>query len=617
MSNDQITRSAMQALWGHLPEQPYHWGPDRVAVVGRSPRTTSPLDLPEEWVAPQLRRLIRPFAQQRSGQPNTGPELEVIERQQYELVTVDELNADRFPNTFLCRSCGHFTRVNTGDAAPACPSGHGPMPQFQWAEVHNCGVLRELSAPRCTNGCAGPMQLQNWQQLSVGQWFWRCSKCRRRSDTGVIRFCTECRSGRASVERIPRTSVHYPQSLTVLNPPDRATYASLAGEDVRAAAAGQLIGAVPPGLEALRAAAGSGGDDALTKVKATIAALGLTEDDPMYGQLIARAQQQASSPPSWRGAVDGLGLDPETLEIVGDEALALARAAAAKPLTVDDLIASPPAASLVPTYHQYRQLFDRYHLQDVTLLRELPVAHIVAGYTRMSATCLQRTRSGDRPTWFKFFPNGRSDRFPMYGKRTTTEGLLVRIDPLKVIAWLVDSGVVPDPGVTDTAAAHRWLLSVCPPAVDVFNPPGHQITAAVLGLVHSMSHRLMKALAARCGLHIDSLAEYLFPSAASFLIYANTRSEFTLGGIEHVFRFDLADALEDLDADPRCVFDPPCRRSFGGACAACLHTSEVACERFNTMLDRNLLFGTLPAPVGTPAPVTATGGTTWRAFWTR
>ena len=36
--------------------------------------------------------------------------------------------------------------------------------------------------------------------------------------------------------------------------------------------------------------------------------------------------------------------------------------------------------------------------------------------------------------------------------------------------------------------------------------------------------------------HVDSLAEYLFPSNGAFLIYANTRSEFILGGLEHVFR---------------------------------------------------------------------------------
>jgi hypothetical protein len=202
----------------------------------------------------------------------------------------------------------------------------------------------------------------------------------------------------------------------------------------------------------------------------------------------------------------------------------------------------------------------------------------------------------------------------MYGTRGETEGLLVRIDPLEAIRWLADSGIVPAPDAATADEARRWLLGVCEPVIDVFNPPDHRITAAVLGLVHSMAHRFMKALAARCGLNAESLAEYLFPSAAAFLIYANTRSEFVLGGVEHVFRFDLGDALAELDADPRCVFDPPCRRSFGGACAACLHTSEVACERFNTVLDRNLLFGTLPPING--ASASAPGEVIWRGFWT-
>ena len=91
-------------------------------------------------------------------------------------------------------------------------------------------------------------------------------------------------------------------------------------------------------------------------------------------------------------------------------------------------------------------------------------------------------------------------------------------------------------------------------------------------------------------------------------------------------RFDLADALSELDAETRCMFDPPCRRSFGGACVACLHVSEVACQRFNSVLDRNLLFGELPThvlPARTPgtsasAPVATagTGGAQWTAFWT-
>ena len=64
---------------------------------------------------------------------------------------------------------------------------------------------------------------------------------------------------------------------------------------------------------------------------------------------------------NWRDDVDTLGLSPERLEVVGDEALALALAADASPLTVDDLIANPPAPGLVPMYQEYRALFSRYH----------------------------------------------------------------------------------------------------------------------------------------------------------------------------------------------------------------------------------------------------------------
>ena len=613
MSFEEITRSAAQALWNYLPDQPYNWG-NRASVIGQTPRQVTPLNIPEVWVAPQLRRLIRPFAQQRSGISNSGPELEIIEREQYQLVQAEDLRAERFPNTYLCRVCGRFTTVRPGDDPPACPARHGTMMQFQFAEVHNCGLLRELRPPRCANGCRAPMQLLNWRALSVPQWFWRCSRCGARSDSGLIRYCNECRSGQTLVQRVPQTSVYYPQQLTVLNPPTRTAYGTLVGDAIRAASVGQLIGAVPAGLDALRTAAGAEPGDALTQVLETCKALGLSPGDPMYEQLVAKARDTGSGAGNWRDEVDALGLSPERLEVVGDEALALALAADASPLTVDDLIANPPAPALVPVYNGYRALFSRYHLADVVLLRELPVAHIVAGYTRVSSHAVQRTRTGDRTTWFKFFPDPKSGRYPMYGTRGETEGLLVRIDPVEVVRWLVDSGVVPDPEATTASTARRWLLGVCEPVVDAFNPPDHRITAAVLGLVHSMAHRFMKALAVRCGLNADSLAEYLFPSAAAFLIYANTRSEFVLGGIEHVFRFYLGDALSELDADPRCVFDPPCRRSFGGACAACLHASEVACERFNTVLDRNLLFGTLPPVNGASAP--APGEVTWRAFWT-
>ncbi|WP_053733856.1 zinc ribbon domain-containing protein [Nocardia sp. NRRL S-836] len=619
MSTEELFRSTTQVLWSHLPRQPYQWGHRKITVVGHEPAQLNSLDVPEEWVAPQLRRLVRPFARHRTAAAGASAgsgytELDLVDRGMYQLVTVDGVTAERFPNTFRCRSCEHFEVIGSRDPIPSCPRGHGKLPQFQWAEIHNCGLLRELSPPLCVRNCHAPMILKNTSQFQVAQWFWNCSKCRSRSDTPVLKFCPRCRSGRVRVIRVAQTSAHYPQHLTVLNPPDRTTYSALASTDVRAAAIGQLIGSVQPGLKALSDAASDGSNDSdpETKVRTAAAALNIAEDHPLYQQLIDHQLRQVTTVNRWRESVDELKLDETRLEAVGDEALALARARVAEPIKIEDLIKHAPSTELLTTYRRYQDLLKKYQFAEITLLQKLPVAHIVAGYTRLSPTHEQQTRRGPVPTGFNFFPSGRSTKFPMYGRTMTTEAMLVRIDPQAVVGWLVDSDVATAPDVHNAESAYVWLLRNLPPITDIYNPPDDPLTAAVLGLVHSMSHRFMKALAVRCGLHIDSLAEYLFPTAAAFLVYANARHEFTLGGIEHVFRYDLDAALTELDADPRCVFDPPCRRSFGGACAACLYTSEVACERFNTELDRNKLFGTLPPLADHPI---ASSEPRWRAFW--
>lgn len=635
MTVAELNRTSMQALWNHLPGQPYNWEA-KASVQGLTPRQVSPLDIAEDWVKPQLRRLIRPFAEAMSNIPNTGPELDIIDRGQFALVHAEDLRAERFPNTYLCAGCGIFTSPATISAPPNCPAGHGAQRQFSFVELHTCGLMRPLTPARCANNCRGPMALTNTRSLNTGTWSWRCTRCN--TDAGsVSRFCA-CAGGRMWVNRVPQTVAYYPQQITVLNPPTRSGYGSLAGPLTRPAAIAQTIGALPADLGALMKAVSAGGQSAEDKARETLEALNLQPGDPMYDQLMATARAQSGTQPGWQQDVDALALSPETTEIVGDECLQLSLTAGAAPLTVAEMATEAAGTSLQPLYASYGPLLQRYHLSDVTLLRQLPIAFIVAGYTRLSSKASRVTRTSTSPVKFQFFPDPRNGKFPMYGLRSETEGLLFRIDQLEVVRWLVASGVIADPGVTTAQEAQKWLLGVMDPVVDIFKAPDSRISDAVLGLVHSMSHRMMKALAARSGLNIDSLAEYLFPSSCAFLVYANTRSQFTLGGIEHVFRYDLADALSELDAETRCMFDPPCRRSFGGACVACLHVSEVACQRFNTVLDRNRLFGALPqstlpthgsvpaqpsgaSPAAPAAPAatsvsTGTGGQAqWTAFW--
>lgn len=614
MTTDEIYRSNVQALWNHLPDQPYNWR-SISSVIGRPPRHVSPLDVPEGWVAPMLRRQILPFAEAVSTIPGSGPEVDVIDQRQFSIVKAEDLQAARFPNSFLCHACGLFQTVNPSDAAPSCPT-HGQMEQLRWAEIHNCGHLAELRTPACGNGCGRAMRLRNTHRFQTSAWYWECSRCNTRSTVPVTRQCPTCRNGRATVSRIPQTSAYYAQQITVLNPPTRDTYAALAHEHVNAAAVAQMIGALPEGVEQLKLA-GQTPEDSVAAFKQIAAQFGWNEGEALYEMNLAHVLSKAGTGPEWRTAVDALGLDPEQLDALGEECRQLSLVKDAGPLTVADLLTQASGSALEPTYHQYTALFDAYGMSSVTLLRELPVAFIVAGYTRGSDHAISVRPNGDTvATKFKFFPALPSGRFPMYGVRTETEGILIELDLVKVVSWLVDSGVVADPGVSAAHDARRWLFRVTDPVASPFNAPENRISEAVLTLTHSISHRMMKSVASRCGLNVDSLAEYLFPSNAAFLIYANTRSEFILGGLEHVFRYDLADAFDELTAETRCVFDPPCRHVGGGACAACLYVFEAACCRFNSVLDRNRLFGSLPDPATSTAAGTASGGgVLWQPFW--
>ncbi|WP_169815369.1 hypothetical protein [Nocardia yamanashiensis] len=610
MSHETLSRTNIQALYRHMPEQPYNWGA-KTSVVGLPPRQTTSLDIPEEWVAPQLKRLLQPY----TGYEETT---QILQRGQFALVKAEDLQAQRFPNTFICPKCGAFRHVQLREQPPACPRGCGQqLRQFPWAEVHECGHLAEIKPPKCEK-ChrTTAMRLRNTASFRTAEWWWWCD-CGQRSGRAVANWCATCQKGRVELRRVPRAELHYPQQITVLNPPSRADYSSLANDQIHRAAVAQCIGKLPEGLEGLRIAGGTSGDDAVSKFHELAVTMGLEPGDPMYDGLLARAEKSRADTPAWAEAIESLRRSPEVIDALGEECiqLALTRAAPA-PVTSAQLLSVERGRALEATYAEHPDLLRKYGLSEVTLLPKLPIAYLIAGYTRLSPKAKLVTPYREVLPRFRFFDDKKSNRFPVYGIRTETEGLLFELDQLEVIRWLVDSGMIDDPGVTTIAQARKWMFEVLTPVTDIFNPPGDAVTEAVLGLVHSMSHRVMKSLATRCGLNADSLAEYLFPVNCAFLVYANTRSEFTLGGLEHVYRYDLDDALRELDVEARCVFDPPCRETFGGACAACLHVFEGACARFNTALDRNLLFGTVYSDDGPVAPNPhGYGDVRWRAYW--
>lgn len=120
---------------------------------------------------------------------------------------------------------------------------------------------------------------------------------------------------------------------------------------------------------------------------------------------------------------------------------------------------------------------------------------------------------------------------------------------------------------------------------------------------HTLSHRLIRALAIDSGYSAASVRErlYLDGDKGGLLIYAvQPGGDGTLGGLVALvprFARILRFALDSLDV---CSNDPLCGeqkvsslRKSGASCYACCLLSETSCEMRNLSLDRKLLLETL------------------------
>ncbi|MCY3567840.1 MAG: hypothetical protein OXH38_04395, partial [Chloroflexi bacterium] len=235
-----------------------------------------------------------------------------------------------------------------------------------------------------------------------------------------------------------------------------------------------------------------------------------------------------------------------------EEALSLASAVRGGRTLVSDMAqgTTPPLRTLYEG--AYHEAIHESCLESVDLLANFPVATLAFAYTR-----------GDlAPGVARLVPFRERGQIRAYGSLTRTEALLFRLDPLAVYHHLVQAGHgLPD--ASDRRAARLALLQgieVPHPTQEQFQPLGGD----VLQLVHSYAHRTIRRLAAFAGIERDGLAEYLLPHHLAFVVYAASRGDFVLGGLQAVFETSLHRFLQDLaEGESRCALDPG-SRSGGG-----------------------------------------------------
>lgn len=592
-----MKRGRLQSLFAYLPEQTYNWENNRGRFKGSSQVDTRPLDIPHGWIIRPLLRLLRGFtyAYNRAGQNWQGED--IIKRGEFELLEPRTLRGEYYPRMYICPACGRFSESDENPRYQNCYFCDKKKLQIRFVEYHRCGHIDGLKPPRCQNGCNGFMILRGPGGKSIAdtrvvrEWRWSCSNCRTPS-RGVFYTCRTCRRETVRVLPSDASQVYYPQYITVINPPSQADYPVLESLAVYPAAIAQSLGLLPEGIDSLRMA--SNNVESTTNqqmIRQSIASLlGLDINDPTHQQeidleinRIMSRRQSVVSTPAWEEVVDSIIEDEEVQIEVGEECISLALAREASPVTISDLAHVEINDTIKLLYKsRYPQALKQFGLAEVTLLQEFPIAHVVAGYTREEFN----PNNLDNLLSFNFF-SAENGKYPMYGQRVTTEALLFRLDPSCVVDWLSYAGVIDNCAVEN---AIEEIFSRMKPIMSIFEPPQDILTTSILGLIHSFSHKAIRALARLSGLKTDSLSEYILPFNLTFIIYPGARSEFVLGGLEHVFRNYLDECLRSLVEQSRCVFDPPCSRS-RGACAVCLFIGEVACERFNTALSRHYLFG--------------------------
>jgi hypothetical protein len=118
--------------------------------------------------------------------------------------------------------------------------------------------------------------------------------------------------------------------------------------------------------------------------------------------------------------------------------------------------------------------------------------------------------------------------------------------------------------------------------------------------LHTFSHLIMKSLEFQCGYPVASMNErlYVLPKDETkenedkygFIIYSANGEAGSYGGISSLFDSHQIEKImiQSLESAEDCPNDPICE-SENGSCFACVQIPETACEKFNSMLSRNIV----------------------------
>lgn len=541
------------------------------------------------------------------------------------------IDAHLLEAALICRGCSRlvFRTVQDlqklGPKARVCPScGRQKLRQFGQVFVHGCGELIPVSKwlPRSKMGDHGllassaPLQCRECGDLGepvipagaqrIRDMTISCRRCKGVIAARITGRCPRCiarlppraedGSDSADYERgvVPRilmrltnyvaNEAFYPQTLTIL----RLGRPRVVADDT------DLIRELKTLLPLERR------PGTLSRGQ-RIAALARQLDDAdrtgdtdlshrLEGELLRVSQGKPEPEPEVAGS-HSQHVEEDVLRGV-EESLALLTEVTTESMPTIISQAGKDAASRVA---MAAELLRAVGFDEVRLVRDLPIINATYGYTRRSFEPTYRELNVDGiPTTVRpFYPLeqgaaqklGRMDlrgRLPILAREGEHEGLFFSLSLPAVLRWLK---------LSEAGATRSGLLGSLEP-VDryydsVWSLPRRRM---LFGLLHTMSHVVMRSVSRLAGLERTSLGEHIFLPIPGFVVYANAGT-FNLGVMEVVLRDHILTLLKDLSSSGvDCVHDPDCIEK-AGACVGCVHAPEVVCRYFNHGLSRALLIG--------------------------
>lgn len=247
----------------------------------------------------------------------------------------------------------------------------------------------------------------------------------------------------------------------------------------------------------------------------------------------------------------------------------------------------------------------RLGIHELSVVDDLPVITATFGYSRRSSdpvyeepeiakdvklpTTIRPFRPLDRKAANAIDKPQLVGSSPILAREGKHQGLFFSLDPQRVMDWLDMHKIeLPYPGQPPLV---RLMAGLEP--IDRFYDEiwGCVVRRMVFGVVHSLSHALMRAISRYAGLERTSLAEYVLLPLLGAVVY-DASSSINLGAIETAVRNDLGAILDTLQKDAvNCLYDVDCIDTRKGACHGCIHSPEISCRVFNHGLSRSFLLG--------------------------